>query len=410
MLMKVDTTNPAVKEEFRAIMASPERLFDLVRFDMKEMAERVLSDLLKQELSHYLGRGRYERVPAISANHRNGSYEKKYTVKNVGELTLDIPRDRRGGFQSQLVKKYDRYEKAIEKDISLMFLSGLSTRGIGLLSKSLIGRSISPGEVSRINKELMSGIDAWRTRDLSAHRIRYVYLDGVFFKMRVGRKIERVPMLIVIGVTHDERRTFLAIQQGDKESASTWREVFRDLKTRGLDRESVELGVMDGLSGLMAVFREEFPSAKVQRCQVHVARNVICKVAHGKRSEVADRLRDIFYASNRSKAMERYHGFVKAYQGVAPSAVQALSQVIDETLSFFSFPSEHWLALRTTNAIERVNKEFKRRTKPMEIVAGENSAYRLLCFIALKMELGWRSNPVGKRPNLPALREFTQRN
>lgn len=410
MLMKVDTTIPAIKETFQNVMASPERLFDLVRIDFKEMAEKVLSDLLKQELTAFLGRDRYERTPTTVPNHRNGSYEKKYTVKNVGEVTLEIPRDRRGEFQSRIVKKYDRYEKAIEKDISLMFLSGLSTRGIAMLSKSLIGRSISPGEVSRINKELMTGIDAWRTRDLSSLRIRYIYLDGVFFKMRVGRKVERVPMLVVIGVTHDERRTFLAIQQGDKESASTWREVFRDLKSRGLHRELVELGIMDGLSGLMTVFREEFPAARVQRCQVHVARNVLCKVAHGKRGEVADRLRDIFYAPSRSKARELYHAFVKAYDGVAPSAVQSLSQVIDETLTFFSFPAEHWLALRTTNAIERVNKEFKRRTRPMEIVAGESSAYRLLCFIALKMELNWRTSRVGHPSNLPSLRDFTQRN
>jgi putative transposase len=177
-----------------------------------------------------------------------------------------------------VIAKYDRYESAIANDICLMYLLGLSTRGIELVSKSILGRKISHGEVSNVNKELMTGIDTWRCRSLSELPMKYLYIDGVNFHMRVENKIELLPMLVVIGVGLDNRKTFLAIQRGDKESAPTWRQIFKDLKERGLDSSKVQLGIMDGLSGLMSVFKEEFSSAKVQRCQVHVSRNVLCKV------------------------------------------------------------------------------------------------------------------------------------
>lgn len=171
---------------------------------------------------------------------------------------------------------------------------------------------------------------------------------------------------------------------------------------QGLDGSLVQLGLMDGLSGLETVFGEEFPNTKVQRCQVHVARNVLAKVPHKLKQTIADDLRSIFYASLKDKAEEFYRGFQEKWGQEIPSAVKSLSQAIDSCLTFFSFPQEEWISLRTTNVIERLNKEFKRRTKSMEIVAGEHACYRLLTFIALKMEVTWRTTPVGKvRPNLP---------
>jgi len=220
-------------------------------------------------------------------------------------------------------------------------------------------------------------------------------------------------MLVVIGVTEKNRKKFLCLQRGDKESASTWREIFKDLKARGMNAD-IKLGIMDGLTGLMKVFREEFTGAKIQRCQVHVSRNVLSKVPKNKKEEVTDSLRNIFYASTRVKAKEEFDKFVDNYNKEMPSAVMCLSKVINECLTFYSFPKEEWVSLRTTNPIERVNKEFKRRTKSMEILAGENSAYRLLSFIALKMEINWRSSTLTSAKNknlmIKGLNEFTQLN
>ena len=399
---------PVAQEIFKEIMNNPEKMFEIFRLDMKAACEKAVSELLKVELKQYLKRSKYERLGGQSEkNYRNGSYNRKYTARNIGELNIEVPRDRNGTFKSTLMTKYDRYEKSIEKDISLMFLSGLSTRGISLVSQSLLGRKISASEVSHVNKELLSGIDSWRTRSLKDIKVKYLIIDGVFFSVRIERKIVKMPFLVIIGVTEDNQRIFLAIQGGDKDCASTWREIFKDMKQRGFDATHVKLGIMDGLSGLEKVFQEEFQNAKTQRCQVHAARNVLCKVTKTAKKEVSDNLRDVFYAKNKKTALSRYESFVAKYEKDFPGAVTSLKNSIESCLTFFSFPEEEWISLRTTNAIERVNKEFKRRTKPMEILAGEQSAYRLLCFVALKMELTWRSAPLG-RNNLPILNKFTQ--
>jgi putative transposase len=200
-----------------------------------------------------------------------------------------------------------------------------------------------------------------------------------------------------------------------KWSNTCWREFFKDLKSRGLDGGKVTQGMMDGLPGLETVFLEEFPKAKVQRCKVHVDRNVLAKVPKKFKQDAADYMRSIFYASSNEKVWECFEAFRKKWQKSTPSAVSCLERNIDACLTFFNFPPEEWISLRMTDIIERLNKEFRRRTKVMEIVAGEIACYRILAYISLKMEMHWRSNPVGKvRNNLPLFKElaneyFTQK-
>lgn len=396
-----------VKEVFKEIMISPEKMFEMLDVNMKDVVEKTLSELLKVELTSYLGREKYQRTKG-EVNYRNGSYRRGYAVKGAGIVDLEIPRDRDGDFKSNLIRRYERRDSRIDQDAALLFLSGLSTRGVHLISKRLLGTKISAGEVSNVSKELLVGIDAWRLKPLNDLKIKYMLMDGVNFHMRVKRKVEKIPVLVVIGVTETNRKMFLGLQVGDKDSASTWREVFKDFKVRGLDPNYVQLGIMDGLPGLMTVFKEEFINAKVQRCQVHVSRNVICKVPCAAKGEVVDSLRNIFYAPSKKSAMVKYNEFVTKYNNLYPSAVKCLSNVIDECLTFYSFSEEEWNSLRTTNGIERVNKEFKRRTKPMEVMAGEASTYRILGFVCLKMESTWKTFPYRKANPDKALEVFTQ--
>jgi len=144
-----------------------------------------------------------------------------------------------------------------------MFLTGVSTRALSMISNRLIGRKISPKEVSNANKELIDAVEKWRTRDLSQESIKYLFLDGVNFNMRIDGTIETVSVLVAIGVTETGHKLVLGLQSGDKESASAWREFLKDLKTRGLNSQTVALGIMDGLPGLEKVFKKEFPKAKV---------------------------------------------------------------------------------------------------------------------------------------------------
>ena len=409
--MKVDISVPEVVSIFKEIQDRPENLFEMIRAEIRQNVGNYLSSIMDAELTRFLGRDRYERKMDLPANHRNGSYDRTFTLKGVGEVGVKVPRDREGEFKTSVLPRGKRYEDVIKEELCLMFLTGVSTRSLSMISKKLVGRKLSATEVSEANSQLIEAIERWRDRDLSGESIKYMYLDGVCFDMRVRRKIESVPVLVAIGVTESGHKLVLGLQAGDKESASTWREFFKDLKGRGLDGSKVVLGIMDGLPGLEKVFKEEFPRAEVQRCQVHVARNVLAKVPKNLKQEIADELRSIFYASTKDKALEFFSTFKEKWEKQLPSAVKSLNNSIDSCLTFFSFPEEEWISLRTTNIIERLNKEFKRRTKPMEIVAGEQACYTLLAFISLKMELHWRSNPIGKvRNNLPFFKELAQEN
>ena len=408
--MKLEVSVPEVVEIFNEIQQAPEKLFEMMRLDIRKIAGEYLSSLMDAELTIHLGRNRYERC-RIEVNHRNGSYSRNFTIKGVGEVKVKVPRDRNNTYQTSVLPERAQFEEAVSKDLSLMFLAGLSTRSLSMISKSLVGRKISHTQISDTTRELSEAVERWRNRDLSGECIKYLFMDGVNFSMRIDGSVEKISVLVVIGVSDLGHKMVLAIQSGDKESASTWRELFKDLKQRGLQGSGIALGVMDGLSGLEKVFKEEFNQAKVQRCQVHVARNVLAKVPRKVKEAVADDLRSIFYASSKAKALQFFQTLKDRWEKDLPSAVTCLERSLESCLTFFHFPQEEWISLRTTNIIERLNKEFKRRTRPMEIVAGELSCYRLLAFISLKMELHWRANPVGRvRPNLPFFKEFTQEN
>jgi putative transposase len=399
--MEVKISVPEVVSLIKELQENPSRIFEMATMNVQRDVGNYLTNLMKAELTHVLGRELYERGKGQS-NPRNGSYPRDFCIKGIGEVAVKVPRDRKGEYQTQVLPRGKRYENRITEDLSMMYLTGISTRTLSMLSRRLIGREISHEEVSKANKELTAGVEKWRNRNLSQEKIKYIFVDGVIFKMRLKYSVENVPVLAAIGVTEDGTKLVLGLQSGDKESTTNWREFFKDIKSRGLEGTSVQLGIMDGLPGLEKVFEEEFPNAKVQRCQVHVARNVLAKVPHKLKKVVADDLRAVFYASSKEKADEFYRHFYEKWNKEIPSAVKSLSQSIDACLTFFKFPDEEWISLRTSNIIERLNKEFRRRTKTMEIVVGEDACYRLLAFISLKMELSWRSNPIGKvRPNLP---------
>ena len=380
--MKVEISVPEVVSIFKELQEKPEEIFEMIRVDIRQSVGEYLSQLMDMERTCFLGRDRYERMEG-EGDHRNGTYPRSFTLKGIGKVDVNVPRVREGDFKSRIIPRGKQYEDEVRQDLTMMFLTGVSTRSLSMLSERLIGRKISATQISNANKELIDAVERWRNRDLSDEPIKYIFLDGVNFDMRVGGSIEKVPVLVAIGVTETGHKRVLGFQAGDKESAPTWREFFKDLKKRGLDGRNMVLGVMDGLPGLEKVFKEEFPKAKVQRCQVHVSRNVLAKVPKKLKQAVADDLRSIFYASSKQKAMEFFETFKDKWQKDLPSAVKCLENSIEACLTFFICPEEEWISLRTTNIIERLNKEFKRRTKPMEIVAGENACYTCCWLLSL---------------------------
>lgn len=383
-----------------------EGLFPLMRLDLKQTATEFLNDLMDAEFNLFIGRDPYQREPLeVSARHlRNGHYQRSFAVKGLGKLQVKIPRDRAGRFKTGALEPYRRMEATLEEDLAVLYLMGLSTRGLALISKRLIGTKVSHDKVSDCSTRLMASVEQWRTRPIE-DAFKYLYLDGTNFSMRIDGSVEKVNVLVVIGVTESNHKQVIALQAGDKESAANWRQLFKDIKARGLSADKIQLGIMDGLPGLEKVFLEEFKEAQIQRCQVHVARNVMSKVPHKMKEKIADEVRSVFYASSEKKARELFKNFKLTYEKEIPSAVKCMESSLNETLTYLKFPKEEWKSLRTTNPIERLNKEFKRRTKSMEIVAGERSCYNLLAVICLRMELYWKRYPITLKGSLPWLSE-----
>lgn len=383
-------------EFFCKLKENPAELFESLRKEVSSSIAGYLDRLMETEITFFLGRKPYERkVFEHSTNYRNGAYERRFSIKGIGEIKISIPRDRKGTFSTSIIPRYKRHEEEIARDVAMMYLGGLSTRNVEMISEKLLGCKVSHGFVSESNKMLHGAVSNWRNRDLSEYEIHYMYIDGVNFDMRVGKTVENVPVLVAVGVDKDGYKTVLGFQSGDKESATSWREFFKDLKNRGLQAQDVKLGILDGLPGMEKVFEEEFSNAQIQRCQVHLARNVLAKVPRKIKEEVADSLRDIFYASSRAKAMNHLEIFKQKWEPVVPSAVQCLERSVERSLTYLNFDESLWISLRTTNPIERVNKEYKRRTNSMEIAGGEASLYNILAFVSVKMETTWRKSPIG---------------
>lgn len=413
-MLQLNLNLPELQQFVKTIAESRANFFDIMRMDTKKVAEEFLEKVMSCELDLFLGRDKYDRQTDVSVkkrNYRNGSYSRSFSLKGIGHIKVTVPRDRKGDFKSSLLEKYARSEDSLKEDAALLYLLGTSTRSISMISKHLFGTAMSRQQISNSSSKLADAVEKWRTRPIE-EKIKYIYVDGTNFTMRIGSSIEKVNVLVAIGVGLDGKKLVLGLQAGDKESSTSWREFFKDLKKRGLDKQEVLLGIMDGLVGLEKVFKEEFPLSKIQRCQVHAQRNILAKVPHKYKKEVADEVRSIYYAPCKKKALKKFDQVKDKWNKIIPSAIKCLESTLGQTLCYYAFPQEEWVSLRTTNPIERLNKEFKRRTKSMEIVAGEKSCYNLLAIICLKMEAYWKGHKVNSFKTLPWLetaREFTQK-
>ena len=224
--MKVEISVPEVIQVFKELQQQPGKVLDMVRKEMPKAIGDYLSEMMKLELTRFLGRQPYQRAP-VAPNHRNGSYLRSFALKGVGEVAVKVPRDRKGQYQTRVIPRSKQYEDELRQDIAVMFLSGVSTRTLAMISQRLIGHRISAGEVSRCSQQLVKAIENWRNRDLSLLKFKYLFCDGVYFEMRVARTVESVSVLVVIGVTESGQRQVIGLQSGDKESAANWRRSLR---------------------------------------------------------------------------------------------------------------------------------------------------------------------------------------
>lgn len=335
--------------------------------------EEVLNRLLEEEAAQLAGAERYERSEA-RRDYRNGHRKRKLMTK-VGEVTLSVPRLKKLPLETAIIERYRRRESSVEEALMEMYLAGLSVRRIEDITEALWDTRISAGTVSEINQELYKRIEKWRNEPLEGEH-PYVYLDGIWLKRSWGGEVRNIAILVAIGVSLDGTREILGISEGMKEDMESWRNFLRYLKFRGL--KGVRLFISDKCFGLLEALGEFYSEAQWQRCTVHFYRNVFTVVPCGKRKEVAAMLKAIHAQEDREaakkKAVEVAQKLEEMRLGKAAAIVR---EGVEETLTYYFYPSEHWVRIRTNNMLERIMREIRRRTRVVGCFPDGQSALML---------------------------------
>lgn len=336
--------------------------------------EETLNALLDAEADEMCNAQRYERSPD-RVDTRAGHYKRKLHTK-AGEVEVKVPKLRKQTFETAIIERYRRRDISIEEAIVQMYLAGVSVRRVEDVTEALWGTRVSSGTVSNLNAKVYKHIERWRTQKIEG-QFAYVYLDGIVLKRSWGGEVKNVSVLAAIGVDADGYRRILGVAEGHKEDKSGWLGFLKYLKGRGLN--GVRLIISDACLGLTEAASEVFPEADWQRCAVHFYRNVFSHVPSTKVREVAAMLKAIHAQENREAAEAKARDVVEKLRAMKLStAAELVESSIHETLTFFSYPPQHWIKLKTNNPMERLLKEARRRTKVIGAFPDSQSALMLV--------------------------------
>jgi putative transposase len=352
------TTEPQSEDLRKPVKAEKKRC--LKQFLLEKMPSWINS-LLEAERDEFLGRGRHAPLDEQHDNYRKGYRSRWINFFSLGKMEFKVPRDRNGKFESTWLPEGKGQDPQLEALLAESFLAGLSTRDLARISEKYRGRRYDSKQVSRIVSRATTELESWRQRPLGGQPYKFLFFDGANFRVRLNGPVSQQSFCAVLGVTEENQRfEVLALEMGDRERKDLWESVFVSLIQRGLDSDSVELGIRDGLAGLEGVFKRFFKRAQAQRCQKHAKANACRRVRKKEREQFSKDLNKVFYAASESAARVAFFSLKESWQRLFPSAVQIIERDLDAMLRFFQFDATYWTSLRTTNPIERLNKEFKR--------------------------------------------------
>ena len=336
--------------------------------------EETLNAMLDAEADEMCKAQRYEHSPD-RVDTRAGSYKRKLQTK-AGEVEVKMPRLRKQTFETAIIERYRRRDISIEEAIVQMYLAGVSVRRVEDITEALWGTRVSSGTVSNLNKKVYKHIERWRTQKIEGN-FPYIYLDGIVLKRSWGGEIKNVSILAAIGVDSDGYRRILGVCEGHKEDKAGWLGFLKDLKQRGL--MGARLIISDACLGLAEAAAEVFPDADWQRCVVHWYRNVFSHVPRGKLREVAAMLKAIHAQESREAAENKSEDVINKLKAMKlKAAAELVEKSIHETLTYYAYPPQHWLKIKTNNPMERLLKEARRRTKVVGAFPDGNSALMLV--------------------------------
>ncbi len=367
---------------------------------LRERIRTTIEGIIEEELVAALGAARSERCGPVRGGYRHGKRERTLTT-SLGPTTIAMPRARLEGeagrrreWRSAIIPRYQRRTERVDEAILGVYLSGTNTRRLrGALAPLLRGAPLSKDAVSRLVGRLREDFAAWAQRDLGELKIRYLFLDGWYPRMRIGKKRVRVPVLVTLGVCADGRRVVLDLRLAGVESAAAWLDAVRSLSARNLG--APVLAVVDGNPGLTAALKVQWPQIAIQRCTNHKLWNLLAKAPAHLREELAEDYRRMIYAESREAIEHARVGFARKWKLRCKTVSASFEEAGDELFSFTAFPPAQWKALLTTNALERINEEFRRRTKTQASLPSEEAVLLLLFGllrsgqVTLRRLVGW---------------------
>ena len=346
----------------------------------KMLVERILNAVMLAESEQQLGASMHERTEDRQ-DYRNGIRERILNTR-IGSLVLEVPRHRNQPFHTMVFENYQRSEASLIATMVQMVISGVSTRKVSKVVETLCGTSFSKSTVSALCKKLDAEIMAFKSRPLNMNDAPFLMVDATYFKAREEHKIVSKAFLVALAITSDGSREIVGFDVFDAEDNYSWQTFFKDLKARGLD--GVHMVISDAHKSILRAIAKTYPDAAWQRCQVHFIRNILDETPTRFKEGLKSELRRMFNASTIGEARSLRDGIISDYTPVAPKAVNALDTGFEDAMTVMQLPEWMRTKLRSSNWIERLNREFKRRSDVIQIFPNAASILRLMGAVAIE--------------------------
>ena len=372
------------KTENRPAIAAVKELFAQNADGLKELVRAVMQEMLEAEMTDALGAAKGERSEG-RLGYRSGYYGRTL-ITRVGKLELRVPQDRDGRFSTELFERYQRSERALVATLAEMYVQGVSTRKVKTITEELCGHSFSASSISAINKRLDEGLAAFAKRPL-AEPFPYLIVDARYERVRDAGIVASQAVLIAIGIDWNGRRQILAVEMANRESQSSWKDFLVQMKARGL--HGVEFIVADDHAGLRAAIREVVPEAAYQRCYVHFLRNALDHLPRKHSDDCLQELRWLYDRRDLAEAKADLAAWLTKWSGRYEKLTDWVEETIEETFTYYRLPRQHHKHLKSSNMLERLNEEIKRRTYVVRIFPNAESCLRLVRALAIETHENW---------------------
>ena len=351
---------------------------------LNQAVTRFLQQFVEAEIATFLQAEPYQRT-TDRTGYRNG-YKPRIVKTRVSRIELSVPQDREGRFHSGLFARFQRSEKALILALQEAYLQGVSTRKVTKITEALCGTSFSKSQISELCQDLDADIKAWRARPLE-QAYPYLIIDATYLYIRSGGHVASEGVLIVTGIAESGHRDILSLDVAHTETEATYTDLFKDLKKRGL--KGVQLVISDHHEGLRNAIKRHFQGASWQHCQTHFHRNIKGITPPKYQRQVADALKDVFNAPDLNTAKKRLSSMMDTYENILPKLVDKIDRDVAHCLTCFDFPQKHRKRIRTTNLLERLNREIKRRADVVQIFPNEEACQRLIGALCMEWSEEW---------------------